>query len=320
VALRSPRRELPAGEGRGRIPGRMELRHLKYFLAVSEELNYRKAADRLNMTQPPLTRQIQELEDEIGAPLFERIGKRIKLTEAGEYLQRESRSLLDRADEIKRMASVVHRGGESRLRLGLIESAIQSFLPGLLAEIGEKAPDVSFDLFQMSSAEQIVSILHGELDAGIMRYWGQVDELDFEVIFDESLVAICSRKLVGASAPRTIEDLADLPFLALSHSSAPGIVDLIEGAFHARHLRPKVVFAGGQVATIEKLIVSGLGWSILPEDAIGELLDQESLLRFKVEGIGHDIRVGIAWEKGELRRPVRLLIEASSALRHPPRP
>jgi DNA-binding transcriptional LysR family regulator len=288
----------------------MELRHLKYFLAVAEELNFRRAAARLYITQPPLTRQIQELEHELGVRLFERAGKHIRLTEAGEFLQKESRLLLEKADEIKRQAMAVQESGESRLRLGFIESAVQSFLPDALAALRAEAPDLSLDLFQMPSERQVMAILHGRLDAGIMRFWGKVEELEYKSILDESLYALCSRRLVGEAVPVTVADLADLPFLSFSHTTAPGLVDRIDEVFFLNGMRPRVAFSGGHVATIEKLVLAGLGWSILPGYTIEHLLGSDSLISVKIEGLSSSIVIGVAWRKGKTTRPVQLLIDS----------
>jgi DNA-binding transcriptional LysR family regulator len=289
----------------------MELRHLKYFLAVAEELNFRRAAEKLYITQPPLTRQIQELEQELGAELFDRIGKRIRLTKAGEFLELEARRLLDKADEIKRQVSSLHEGEQTRLRLGFVESALQSFLPGLISGIRNSFPEVNFELFEMPTERQIEALLHNRIDAGIIRFWGQVEELEYAKLLDESLVAICLKKLTGKRKPSSLNDLADIPFIAFSRANAPGLAGKIEEVLLLNDFSPRVVFDGGSLETIRQLILSGLGWAILPTYAIERIAEDERLISLAIANPGEQIEIGIAWQKGETNNTVRIFVDAA---------
>jgi DNA-binding transcriptional LysR family regulator len=293
----------------------MELRHLRYFLAVAEELNFRRAAEMLYITQPPLTRQVQELEQELGVKLFDRLGKKIKLTSAGEFLRKEARLLLDRADEIKRLVKATEEGEQSRLRLGFIESALHSFLPGVLSDLREKKPEISFELFEMSTEEQIEALLHDRLDVGFIRNWGQVEDLEYTKIIDETFVAIYSKKLSGSRNASSLEELAELPFISFSRARAPGLVGRIDEAFALNNLRPRHIFDGGGLETILKLLFMGLGWAILPWYTVSHATEAKELIHFEIPNIKKRIEIGVARPKGKKSEAVKAFLDSIQDLK-----
>jgi len=289
----------------------MELRHLKYFLAVADELNFRRAAEKLFITQPPLTRQIQELEREMGVTLFDRSGNRIKLTSAGIYLRGEARLMLDRADEVKRLALSVQSREHSRLRVGFVESVLQAFLPDIFAAVIAAAPGIGIELFEMHTEEQIDALLHDRIDAGFVRNWGQIEEVDYERILDESLIAICSPKLLKGISRPSLKDLAALPFMAFSRLGAPGLVERIEEVFFLNDFLPKVVFEGGQLDMIRRLVQAGLGWAIVPACALSSQELDGTLVLVEIAGLKRRIELGIALSKGKRNPNLDLLLDVS---------
>ncbi|MFZ4618391.1 MAG: LysR family transcriptional regulator [Rectinemataceae bacterium] len=294
---------------------RSELRHLRYFLAVAEELNFRRAAEMLYITQPPLTRQVQELEQELGVTLFDRLGKKIKLTSAGEFLRREARLLLDRADEIKRLVKATEEGEQSRLRLGFIESALHSFLPGVLSDLRERKPEISFELFEMTTEEQVDALLHDRLDAGFIRNWGQVEELEYTKIIDETFVAIYSRKLSKSNDASSLEELARLPFISFSRAKAPGLVGRIDEIFAINNLRPRHIFDGGGLETILKILFMGLGWAILPWYTVSHATEVKELVHFEIPNMKKKTEIGVAWPKGKTSMAVKSLLDSMQDLK-----
>lgn len=289
----------------------MELRHLKYFLAVADELNFRRAAEKLFITQPPLTRQIQELEREMGVTLFDRGGSRIKLTAAGIYLQGEARLMLDRADEVKRLALSVQTREQSRLRVGFVESVLQAFLPDIFAGVIAAAPGIGIELFEMHTEQQIEALLHERIDAGFVRNWGQIEEVDYEKILDETLIAICSPALIDPASKPSLVDLAALPFIAFSRLGAPGLVERIEEVFFLNDFLPRVVFEGGQLDMIRRLVLAGLGWSIVPACALSSSELDGTLILVEIAGLKRHIELGIALRKGARSPNIELLLEVS---------
>jgi DNA-binding transcriptional LysR family regulator len=131
----------------------MELRHLRYFLAVAEDLHFGRAARRLRIAQPPLSKQIRQLEEELGFPLFERTSRQVRLTEAGRLFRDEARGILERLEQATVDARRVARGESGTLTVGMVASATYALLPLLYRRFGERFPDVKLTLREMVTAE-----------------------------------------------------------------------------------------------------------------------------------------------------------------------
>ena len=147
----------------------MELRHLRYFVAVAEELHFGRAAQRLHIVQPALSKQIASLEAELGIQLFNRTKRRVTITDAGRALYEEVRVILQRIDRAVETAQMTAAGQVGSLDIGFIGPAMWSVLPKLLAEHHKRVPDVRFRLAELSSAAQLASLRDGALDAGFVR-------------------------------------------------------------------------------------------------------------------------------------------------------
>ena len=147
----------------------MELRHLRYFVAVAEELHFRRAAERLHMSQPPLTQQIRQLEEEVGATLLLRNQRKVELTAAGAAFLVRAREILDAVEDAARQARRVQRGEVGRLAVGFVGSAMYSFVPELLRAFREQAPDIALRLHELGTTEQLRQLEDGRLDVGFVR-------------------------------------------------------------------------------------------------------------------------------------------------------
>ena len=147
----------------------MELRHLLYFKTVAEELHFRNAASKLFISQPPLSRQIKELEEELGAQLFERNNKRVNLTPAGEYLKKEAEKIFAQLEENKQIVKQIHQGINGKLRIGYISSTYHHQLVNVLKEIPALYPFVKTKLYEVPTTKQIKALEEGKLDIGILR-------------------------------------------------------------------------------------------------------------------------------------------------------
>jgi len=292
----------------------MELRHLKSFLAVAEELNFRRAAEKLYITQPPLTRQIQELEREMGVSLFERKAKRIILTEAGKYLRGEAKILLDHVDEVKRQAIAVQARQHSHLRIGFVEYVLQTFLPDVFREIKDASPEIGIELFEMSTDQQVEALVNSRIDVGFLRYWGDIKELKYEKLLQENLIAIYSPKLLPGRHQPSLSDLSKLPFIAISRTSASGLVECIEEVFFLNQFLPKVMFEGGQLDTICRLVSSGLGWAIVPNSAMLPYRKKDELRIVEIPNARQAIELGIAWRGDNINPNIALLLASSKAI------
>src|SRR3982751_6322411 len=170
----------------------MELRHLRYFVAVAEELNFGRAADRLRIAQPPLSRQIRDLERELGTALFERVPRGVELTAAGRAFLPEARLTLAQAERAQRTAQRAARGEIGRLRVGFVEVAIYSgVLPEVLGFFRMHLPDIGLSLFEMDALQQAEAFREGRIDLGILHSPPPDAErwLRVEPVYSEPLVA-----------------------------------------------------------------------------------------------------------------------------------
>lgn len=147
----------------------MELRHLKYFLAVAEELNFTKAAEKLFISQPPLSRQIMELEEEIEARLFIRNNKKVELTEAGKYFEKEVKALFQNLERITIKTKKIAENVSGEFRIAYISSIYSSVISELIKHLKDQFPYVNFKLFEVSTTKQIDALEQGKIELGIIR-------------------------------------------------------------------------------------------------------------------------------------------------------
>lgn len=243
----------------------MELKQLQYFLAVAEELHFNKAAEKLHIAQPPLSRQIQQLEREVGAKLFERNKRNVKLTAAGEYLKKETIQLFNQIAFAKTQLRLIAQGSLGQLRIGYVGAVMHSLLPQVLKELRLQYPDISTILSEMGNEAQIAAIKNGQLDIGFVRTPIEVDDIIIMPIYQETFsVIISADHPLGASAYIELPDLAAEPFICFSRECAPGMVDRIIGICNQAGFSPCKIHETSQINTILRLVENNLGYSIVP--------------------------------------------------------
>jgi DNA-binding transcriptional LysR family regulator len=282
----------------------MELRHLSYFRAVAEELNFSRAAERLNISQPPLSRQIGELEDEFGVSLFRRGPHGVTLTIEGMYLLEETRRILGRVDSLKERIGNVEIGSARLIRIGFVASAMYSFLPELVAKFNATFPDLSFEFLELATGEQGKALISGKIDIGFVRSWLVEDGLRFVPIAEESLSVIYARSLCASSAPSSLLDFRDLPFVAFSGSCAPGMAEYANLVCARDGFAPKIVYSAGQFDSVLQLVSAGLGWAIIPTVALAR--PKPALESMPVESLADKIKIGFAIREDD---PDRIIAE-----------
>jgi DNA-binding transcriptional LysR family regulator len=246
------------------IRDRMELRHLRYFVTVADELHFGRAAARLGIAQPPLSRQIQNLEAELGFPLFDRSRRRIELSSAGAVLLAHARTLLESVETAVREARRTHAGERGRVAVGYPSSLAYTGLVGLLRAFREEFPDVELTVRELSLAEQLEAIKSGALDVGFVR----------GPLSDKALMAECVRReplVVGLPAdhplagkgPLRLETLSSEPFVFFPRPRAPAFFDLLIALCQRAGFTPRILQEAPQVDVLS-LIAAGFGISILP--------------------------------------------------------
>ena len=244
----------------------IELRHLRYFLAVAEELHFGRAAQRLNISQPPLSQQIQILEQQIGARLFARTNRSVSLTEAGRQFLADSRQILSQVDDAAARAARLHHGETGELRIGFTSSApFIKAVSDTLSTFRRRYPDVHIQTRETNTREQIVPLNEGALDLGLMRNTHLPDTLVWERVLREPLLAMVPRDHPLASQPCvSLRELAREPFVFFDPHVGTGLYDDILGLMRRYDLTPAITQEVGEAMTIIGLVAAGLGVSILP--------------------------------------------------------
>lgn len=244
----------------------IELRHLRYFIAVAEELHFGHAAARLNISQPPLSQQIQILEQQIGARLFARTNRSVSLTEAGRQFLADSRQILSQVDDAAARAARLHHGETGELRIGFTSSApFIKAVSDTLSTFRRRYPDVHIQTRETNTREQIVPLNEGALDLGLMRNTQLPETLVWERVLREPLLAMVPRDHPLASKPRvSLRELAREPFVFFDPHVGTGLYDDILGLMRRYDLTPAITQEVGEAMTIIGLVAAGLGVSILP--------------------------------------------------------
>ena len=244
----------------------IELRYLRYFIAVAEELHFGHAAARLNISQPPLSQQIQILEQQIGARLFARTNRSVSLTEAGRQFLADSRQILSQVDDAAARAARLHHGETGELRIGFTSSApFIKAVSDTLSTFRRRYPDVHIQTRETNTREQIVPLNEGALDLGLMRNTHLPDTLVWERVLREPLLAMVPRDHPLASQPCvSLRELAREPFVFFDPHVGTGLYDDILGLMRRYDLTPAITQEVGEAMTIIGLVAAGLGVSILP--------------------------------------------------------
>lgn len=250
----------------------MELRHLRYFVAVAEELHFTRAAERLGIAQPPLSLQIQLFEKEIGVPLFNRDRRRITLTEAGKVVLAEAKDILSSADQISIKAGQTARGVRGWLGIGFVASAMYGLLPKILRDYRLGYPDVRLELFDLEPEAQMQALAEDKIHIAFTRSVELTSEncqsLVTETILREPLVvAVPELHPLAQQDQIPLRELAHEPFILFSRSfrstENPFVRQIIEFCRRAG-FSPRAVQHARETHTALGLVAAGLGVSLVP--------------------------------------------------------
>ena len=244
----------------------MDLRYLRYFVAVAEELSFTRAAERLHAAQPSLSRQIRRLEDEdVGTPLFRRDKHHVELTEAGRAFLPEAKSLLAGMERAVSVALQAARSASGHLRIGFIPGAEGSFLPGILPELRATRPDIEISVRSLSTADQLAALYNRQIDVGFLRGPSAGSGLCWTPVLREAVVAAIPAGNELARLKRIpVACLAALPLIRVARGSSE-IVHELPGRIAAQ---TGVCFQPGPetdgVLSTLNTVGAGLGFSLLP--------------------------------------------------------
>lgn len=242
----------------------MELRQARAFVTTADEGHVGRAAARLHVTQPTLSRQIAALERSLGVPLFDRTRRQLALTPAGEVFLAGARELVRRADELAAAAQRAHRGELGVLRVGFVQSATFDALPRLLGDFRTAVPDVRVEVQAMTTLDQLDALADDRIDAGLLRPPVNAPNLRLHTVSHDALCAALPGGHPLARKRRvSLSDLADEDFVFYERDAGPAVHDTIVGFCRAVGFSPRIVQEAIDVQTIVALVAARLGVSLL---------------------------------------------------------
>ncbi len=301
----------------------IDLRHLRYFLAVAEELHFGRAAMRLHMAQPPLSQRIRRLEEEIGCPLFLRSSRSVKLTPAGKSLVERARRTLQKVDDDLDAVRSVARGEVGVLKIGFVGSAMLTPLPAILDKYRRLYSRVQLHLNEFHTGQLIDALREGSVDVALARDAGPMKDFQLEHAFIEPFVAVIPKKHPLAGR-RTIpiSRLRDEPFVWFPRSAGNYAWENAIGLLEQHGFHPKIVQEAPQWLTLVRLVGAGLGITIGPA-AVTQIVSRDVVCR-KLSPSGGSTSIDLVYRMKEASPLVRafcdLVRSSRSSLRAPARP
>ncbi|PLP57205.1 LysR family transcriptional regulator [Mesorhizobium loti] len=288
----------------------MQLRHLKTFVAVASDLNLTRAAERIHLAQSSVSEQIQALEADLDAALFDRTGRKLKLTEAGQQLLDHAPDLLVRADEVRTAVAAAANTTAGALTIGGLETLCASYLPPLLAHFGAEHPAMRLQLKSAGSGDLRGGVKSGALDVSFA--FGEppeTPELKHEVVAEEELVvALPAGHRLAGRATANADDLHNEPFLVTEQGCV--YRQMFETAFAKHGTRPRIAVELGSIAAIQKLVAEGAGCALIPRVA-AEASDGR-VVTLAWTGDNSSVPVSMIWHGRRGKRPaVRLFLDAA---------
>ena len=246
----------------------MEFRHLKYFIAVAEEQNIGRAATRLHISQPPLTRQIQQLEEELGVQLFERTSRGVDITQAGTLLLEEARNIRSLVEQASERTQRAGQGKLGRLDVAIFGSAILDAVPKLLLSFRDSHPDVKVVLHTMTKAEQLEALRQHRITVGFNRLLPPEPDIGAELVMIERLLlAINEADPLAARSEISFLELEHHPLILFPAGGRPNFVDKVIALYNTCGLTPDISQEVGDAVTGVALVASGFGVCLVPESA-----------------------------------------------------
>lgn len=255
----------------------MELRHLRYFVAVAEERNFTRAAQRLNIAQPPLSRQIQQLEETLGVQLLERNSRPLKLTETGKFFYSHAAQLLSQTAELE---SMTRRVGniERSLSIGFVGSTLYGMLPKIIRRFRDENTTVELSLHEMSTMDQIRALKDGRIDVGFGRIRHEAANIRRVILREEKMIVAFpeGHPLSVAKPVIALRDLVNETLIIFPKTPRPSYADQVLAAFQDRALKPRRIYEVRELQIALGLVAAGEGISIVPSSVYGLKRDDVS--------------------------------------------
>lgn len=243
----------------------LEYRHFRYFLAVAEELHFRKAAEKLYISQPGLSRQIKQMEDDLEIKMFERHNRKVQLTAVGKYLQTELTKNLKNLDDILNHAKLLDDGIDGNLKFGYVGSAMQVVIPKILPEFRKKHPNIIFNMNEMDNKSQIEALLSREIDVGFVRLERVPRGLDIKPIFEDTFSLVLPKSHpINISNFKGLNQLKNESFILFDYSYSESYFEKVMQIFDFSKFSPIISHNTVNASSIYRLVENNFGVSIVP--------------------------------------------------------
>lgn len=284
------------------MSNQIEHRHLRYFLAVAEELHFRKAAEKLFISQPGLSRQIKQMEQDLGVTLFERNNRRVALTKTGDYLQKELQINLKNLEDILAHSKLIHHGKEGHLTLGFVGSAMLQIIPAILKQFNSNFPKVMFKLEEMDNQKQIEGLLSQEIDVGFVRLERVPRSLEIHTVLKETFCLVLPKNHpVNKRNFKNLSQFKDSPFILFDPEYSASYYEKVMQIFDGCGFAPIISHNTIHASSIYKLVENNLGVSIVPKSL---QFGYDMNVKFiELDAIPQRAFLSIAWSKNN-RNPM----------------
>ncbi len=287
----------------------MELRHLRYFVAVATELHFGRAAEKLHISQPPLSMQIRALEDELGVSLLQRTRRHVSLTRAGQAFLQDAQQILERTEQAVLTARRAGRGEIGELAVGFISVADYNLLPLVLREFRRQYPMVTLTLKESTTDAQIADLMQGRIDVGFLLPPVSEPGIESVPILREPLIAALPERhpLANKRGAIALAALANAPFIITPRHMAPGLYDDIVSFCHAAGFSPQVTQEAIQMQTVVSLVSAELGVALIPRSL--ENLQRTGVVYKPLKEQSPLSEIRLAWRSGDSLPALQLFLQ-----------
>jgi DNA-binding transcriptional LysR family regulator len=285
-----------------------EHRHLRYFLAVAEDLHFRKAAERLYISQPGLSRQIKQMEEDLGVKLFERDNRKVILTSAGAYLKTEVKKNLKSLDHILNHAKLLHDGKDGILKFSYVDSAMQEIIPELLLKFRQNHPNVLFSLKEMDNQRQIEGLLTQDTDIGFVRLERVPRGIAIKPILSETFCLILPKgHSIDESNFKSLLQFKNESFILFDPRYSASYYEKVMQIFDESGFAPLVTHSTIHSSSIYKLVENNFGISIVPKSM--RLGYNKGVKFIELDKISQRTTLSAVWDKNNINPTLEKLLK-----------
>jgi DNA-binding transcriptional LysR family regulator len=298
----------------------LEIRHLRYFVAVVEQRTFRAAALRLHVSQPPLTRQIQQLEDALGVKLLERSARGAEPTAAGRVFYQEARNLLTLAEQAAERTRLAGDGRLGRLDIGVFGSAVLGAIPRIVQRFRQTHPQVELVLHSLDRVGQIKALRERRITVGFNRFFTEEPDLIWEVIQSEQMVVVVpSDHALASHDTLSLAEIGREPLILYPRAPRPGFIDTMMRLFHQRKITPHVSQEVDDMVTAVGLVASGFGLSLVTDS--GRNLRVPGTVQVPLrEADAATVDLSVIWRRDDDSPLVQEFLQEARAPRDPKKP